>query len=52
MGSKGVDDHPTYTVKWSEDDGEYVATVDSEPFLSYLSKYPVGALVGLRQVML
>ncbi len=43
---------PTYTVAWSAEDDEYVATASGYPSLSYLHPDPVGALRGLRRVML
>jgi len=36
-----------YHVFFSEDDGEWVATVDGEPFLSWLAPDPIDALTGL-----
>ena len=40
-----------YHVRWSKEDGEYVATTDSFPSLSWLDPSPVGALAGLLHVM-
>ena len=42
------DDHYTYRVSWSPEDGEFVATVVEFRFLSWLAPDPAAALVGLR----
>lgn len=42
-----MDKEITYTVKWSEEDGEWVATCDKDPYLSALSTSPVIALADL-----
>lgn len=38
---------PVYTVKFSDDDGEWVATCDRYPSLSFLDFSPESALAGL-----
>ncbi len=40
-----------FTVKWSEDDDEYVATAAGFLSLSYLSDDPVAALEGLMEIV-
>jgi hypothetical protein len=45
-----TDSHETqyvYTIKWSAEDGEWVATVEQFPSLSWLSDTAVGALFGI-----
>ena len=44
-------DHYTYRVTWSADDGEYVGLCVEFPSLSWLSKTPEGALKGIRKVL-
>lgn len=44
-------DRTTYQVKWSEEDGEYVATCSDFPSLSWLAPDPQGALAGILQVV-
>ncbi len=46
-----MNDHDVYRVAWSEDDGEYVATVDRFPSMSWLSTSPVLALHGLVELV-
>jgi len=40
-------DHYTYRVRWSTEDGEYVATVAELPSLSWLAASPVAAMDGM-----
>ena len=40
-----------YTVKWSDEDQEYVATCNAHPWLSWLEKTPVEALKGLWRLI-
>ncbi len=44
-------DHYTYRVTWSEEDGEYVGLCAEFPSLSWLASEPEAALHGLRQVV-
>ena len=44
-------DHYTYRVTWSEDDGEYVGLCAEFPSLSWLAKTPETALKGIRKVV-
>ena len=44
-------DHYTYRVTWSEDDGEYVGLCIELPSLSWLSESPESALMGIREVV-
>ena len=44
-------DHYTYRVTWSEDDGEYVGLCAELPSLSWLAKTPEAALKGIRRVV-
>lgn len=44
-------DHFTYRVTWSEDDGEYVGVCIEFPSLSWLSESPESALKGIREVV-
>jgi predicted HicB family RNase H-like nuclease len=44
-------DHYTYRVTWSEDDGEYVGLCAEFPSLSWLAKTPESALKGIRKVV-
>lgn len=44
-------DHHTYTVKWSAEDGEYLATCNEFPSLSWLTQTPEEALSGIRRVV-
>jgi hypothetical protein len=46
-----MNDHDVYRVAWSDEDGEYVATVDRFPSLSWLSTSPVLALHGLVELV-
>jgi hypothetical protein len=38
-------------VDWSDEDGEFVATVEQFPSLSWLDATPTGALNGLVQLI-
>ena len=44
-------DHYTYRVTWSEEDGEYVGLCTEFPSLSWLAGSPEDALRGIRQVV-
>ena len=44
-------DHYTYRVTWSEEDGEYVGLCAEFPSLSWLASEPEVALQGIRQVV-
>lgn len=44
-------DHYTYRVTWSEDDGEHVGLCVEFPSLSWLGKTPEAALKGIRKVV-
>jgi predicted RNase H-like HicB family nuclease len=44
-------DHHTYRVTWSAEDGEYVATCNEFPALSWLAQTPEEALTGIRRVV-
>ncbi|MBW2465995.1 MAG: type II toxin-antitoxin system HicB family antitoxin [Deltaproteobacteria bacterium] len=44
-------DHYTYRVTWSEDDGENVGLCAEFPSLSWLAKTPEAALKGIRKVV-
>ena len=44
-------DHYTYRVTWSEEDGEYVGLCVEFPSLSWLAPEPEAALQGIRQVV-
>ena len=44
-------DHYTYRVTWSEEDGEYVGLCAEFPSLSWLASEPEAALHGIRQVV-
>ena len=44
-------DHYTYRVTWSEDDGEYVGLCAEFPSLSWLAETPEAALIGIRGVV-
>jgi predicted RNase H-like HicB family nuclease len=46
-----ANDHYSYRVTWSEEDGEHVAQCDEFPSLSWLAKTPEGALRGIRRVV-
>jgi len=41
----------TYSVKWSPEDGEWVATVAEFPSLSWLAPDPQAALAGLAALV-
>jgi len=45
------DDHYTYRVTWSAEDGEHVGLCAEFPTLSWLSKTPEAALKGIRRVV-
>lgn len=45
------DDHYTYRVSWSPEDGEFVATVIEFRLLSWLAPDPTEALRGLRALV-
>ena len=44
-------DHYTYRVTWSEEDGEYIGLCAEFPSLSWLASEPELALQGIRQVV-
>jgi predicted HicB family RNase H-like nuclease len=44
-------DHYTYRVTWSEEDGEYLGLCAEFPSLSWLAAEPEAALQGIRQVV-
>jgi predicted HicB family RNase H-like nuclease len=44
-------DHYTYRVTWSEEDGEYIGLCAEFPSLSWLASEPEAALQGIRQVV-
>ena len=44
-------DHYTYRVTWSEEDGEYVGLCAEFSSLSWLAKTPETALKGIRKVV-
>lgn len=44
-------DHYTYRVTWSEEDGEYIGLCVEFPSLSWLASEPETALQGIRQVV-
>ena len=44
-------DHYTYRVSWSEEDGEHVGLCTEFPSLSWLAKTPESALRGIRRVV-
>lgn len=41
----------TYTISWSSEDNEYVATCSEFPGLSWIEENPESALHGLRNVI-
>lgn len=41
----------TFTIKWTAEDGEWVATSDQFPSLSYLAPGPIQALAGLTRLI-
>lgn len=45
------DDHYTYRVTWSEEDGEHVGLCAEFPSLSWLAETPEEALRGIREVV-
>ena len=44
------DDHYTYRVTWSAEDGEHVGLCAEFPSLSWLAATPEAALRGIRQI--
>ena len=44
-------DHFTYRVTWSEEDGDYIGLCAEFPSLSWLASEPEAALQGIRQVV-
>lgn len=48
----GVVRFPKYTVEWSEEDQEFVATCDWFPSLSWLDRDCVRALEGLTNLLI
>jgi predicted RNase H-like HicB family nuclease len=48
---ENVEDRYTFRVTWSEEDGEYVATVAEMPSLSWLAATPEAALGGARRLV-
>ena len=44
-------DHYTYRVTWSPEDGEYVGLCAEFPSLSWLAESPEAALAGVRNVI-
>jgi predicted HicB family RNase H-like nuclease len=44
-------DHYTYRVTWSEDDGEYIGLCSEFPSLSWLAASPEEALKGIRELV-
>jgi len=45
------DDHYTYRVTWSEEDGEHVGLCAEFPSLSWLASTPEAALRGIRKLV-
>ncbi|GGA22739.1 hypothetical protein GCM10010981_08690 [Dyella nitratireducens] len=50
-GEVTVNDHYTYRVTWSPDDGEHVGLCAEFPSLSWLAGTPEAALKGIRKVV-
>jgi predicted RNase H-like HicB family nuclease len=48
--SKNVEHGYTYKVEWSEEDGEYVGTVEEFPGLSWVDDSPTKTLAGIRRI--
>ncbi len=46
-----MNDHYTYRVTWSEEDGEYIGLCAEFPSLSWLASAPEIALEGIRQMV-
>lgn len=46
-----TDDHFTYRVTWSPEDGEHVGLCTEFPSLSWLEKTPEAALAGIRKLV-
>ncbi len=42
-------DRYTYSVVWSEEDGEYIGLCAEFPYLSFLAPLPDDALAGVRE---
>jgi predicted HicB family RNase H-like nuclease len=45
------DDHYTYRVTWSQEDGEYLGLCVEFPSLSWLAQTPEESLAGIRNVV-
>jgi hypothetical protein len=41
----------TYSVRWSPEDSEYVATAEEFQWLSHLDKDPAAALAGIQELV-
>ncbi|MBT1182097.1 hypothetical protein JS531_09095 [Bifidobacterium sp. CP2] len=50
MEHKAIEDHYSYCVRWSSEDGEYVGTCAELPGLSWLDVSPAAALNGIEKV--
>lgn len=48
--SKNVEHGYTYKVEWSEEDGEYVGTVEEFLGLSWVDDSPTKTLAGIRRI--
>lgn len=48
--SKKVEHDYKYKVEWSEEDGEYVGTVDEFPGLSWVDDSLTKTLAGIRRI--
>jgi predicted RNase H-like HicB family nuclease len=48
---KAMDDHYSYRVLWSPEDGEYLGLCAEFPSLSHLAADQVEALVGIRSLV-
>ena len=46
-----MNDHYSYRITWSEEDGEYVGLCTEFPSLSWLSKTQEEAFEGIRQLV-
>ena len=46
-----MNDHYTYRVTWSEEDGEYVGLCAEFPSLSWLESSPEAAFSGIRKIV-
>ena len=49
--AKMREDHYTYRVTWSQEDGEYLALCAEFPSLSWLAESPEAALKGIRNTV-